>query len=163
MSDNTTWIGHIVRPLFKVETNMIRPLSATDLDAAVELWYQASVQAHDFIHAAFWREQRAAMRDSYLPASKSWVYEEDEQLLGFISWYQGSVAALFISPDHQSHGLGRQLLEHLKAQYDRLELTVYAENEQARRFYSRNGFKEGEQQLCEHSGHPELVMHWQRG
>ena len=141
---------------------MIRPLLTTDLDAAVELWYQASVQAHDFIPATFWREQQAAMRDSYLPASQSWVYEEDGQLLGFISWYQGSVAALFISPDHQAHGLGRQLLEHLKAQYDRLELTVYAENEQARRFYSRNGFKEGEQQLCEHSGHPELVMHWQR-
>ncbi|MER0510697.1 N-acetyltransferase [Aeromonas veronii] len=141
---------------------MIRPLSATDLDAAVELWYQASVQAHYFIPAAFWHEQRAAMRDIYLPASKSWGYEEDGQLLGFISWYQGSVAALFISPTHQSHGLGRQLLEHLKAQYDRLKLTVYAENEQARRFYSRNGFKEGELQLCEHSGHPELVMHWQR-
>ncbi|EKB23238.1 hypothetical protein HMPREF1170_01599 [Aeromonas veronii AMC35] len=47
---------------------MIRPLSATDLDAAVELWYQASVQAHDFIPAAFWREQRAAMHDIYLPA-----------------------------------------------------------------------------------------------
>lgn len=142
---------------------MIRPLSVTELDAAVELWYQASVQAHDFIPATFWREQQAAMRDSYLPASKSWGYEEDGQLLGFLSWYQGSVAALFISPDHQSHGLGRQLLEHLKAQYDRLELTVYAENEQARRFYSRNGFKKGEQQLCEHSGRPELVMHWQRG
>ncbi|MFM5662249.1 GNAT family N-acetyltransferase [Aeromonas veronii] len=99
----------------------------------------------------------------YLPASQSWVYEEDGLLLGFISWYQGSVAALFISPAHQSHGLGRQLLEHLKAQYGQLELTVYAENEQARRFYCRNGFKEGEQQLCEHSGHPELVMHWQRG
>lgn len=49
---------------------MIRPLSATDLDAAVELWYQASVQAHDFIPAAFWHEQRAAMRDIYLPASQ---------------------------------------------------------------------------------------------
>ncbi|WP_421349270.1 hypothetical protein [Aeromonas veronii] len=72
-----------MRPLFTVEANMIRPLSATDLDAAVELWYQASAQANDFIPAAFW--------------------------------------------------------------------------------HSRNGFKEGEQQLCEHSGHPELVMHWQRG
>ncbi|HHQ4740395.1 hypothetical protein [Aeromonas veronii] len=82
-----------MRPLFTVEVNMIHPLSATDLDAAVELWYQASVQAHDFISAAFWHEQRAAMRDIYLPASKSWVYEEDGQLLGFISWYQGSVAA----------------------------------------------------------------------
>ncbi|MGL6490392.1 N-acetyltransferase [Aeromonas veronii] len=142
---------------------MIRPLLTTDLDAAVELWYQASVQAHDFIPAAFWHEQRAAMRDIYLPASKSWVYEEDGQLLGFISWYQGSVAALFISPDHQAHGLGRQLLEHLKAQYDRLELTVYAENEQARRFYTRNGFHEGEQRICEHSGHAEIIMHWQRG
>ncbi|WP_234915529.1 GNAT family protein [Aeromonas veronii] len=49
---------------------MIRPLSATDLDAAVELWFQASVQAHDFIPTAFWHEQRAAMRDIDLPASK---------------------------------------------------------------------------------------------
>ncbi|MGL5327260.1 MAG: hypothetical protein ACRC91_21570 [Aeromonas sp.] len=48
---------------------MIRPLSATDLDAVIELWYQASVQAHDFIPADFWHEQRAAMRDCYLPAS----------------------------------------------------------------------------------------------
>ncbi|BBR38756.1 hypothetical protein WP3W19E03_12810 [Aeromonas veronii] len=79
---------------------MIRPLLTTDLDAAVELWYQASLQAHDFISTAFWQAQRAAMRDSYLPASKSWVYEEDGQLLAFISWYQGSVAALFIVTVH---------------------------------------------------------------
>ncbi len=106
-----------------------------------------SAQAHDFIPAAFWHKQRAAMRDIYLPASKSWVYEEDGQLLGFISWYQGSVAALFISPNYQSHGLGRRLLDHLKVHYDRLELAVYAENERARRFYCRNGFKEGEHAL----------------
>lgn len=35
-------------------------------------------------------------------------------------------------------------------------------DELARLFYSRNGFKEGESQLCEHSGRPELMMHWQR-
>jgi len=29
------------------------------------------------------------MRDIYLPASNSWVYEEEGKLLGFISWYQG--------------------------------------------------------------------------
>ena len=52
---------------------MIRPLLTTDLDAAIELWYQASVLAHDFIPTAFWHEQRAAMRDIYLPASQSWV------------------------------------------------------------------------------------------
>ncbi|MGL5397498.1 MAG: hypothetical protein ACRDBQ_19810, partial [Shewanella sp.] len=77
-------------PHFVIEATMIRPLLTTDLDAAVALWYQASVKAHDFIPAAFWHEQRAAMRDIYLPASQSWVYEEDGQLLGFISWYQGS-------------------------------------------------------------------------
>ena len=37
------------------------------------------------------------------------------------------------------------------------------ENEQARRFYTRNGFHEGEQRICEHSGHAEIIMHWQRG
>lgn len=162
-ADYAALIEPTLLPLFVIKATMIRPLLTADLDAAVELWYQASAQAHDFIPAAFWLEQRAAMRDIYLPASKSWVYEEDGQLLGFISWYKGSVAALFISPGYQSHGLGRRLLDHLKAHYDRLELTVYAENKQARRFYCRNGFKEGEQQLCAHSGRPELVMHWQRG
>ena len=76
---------------------MIRPLSKSDLDAAVELWYQASVKAHGFIPADFWHAQRAAMRDIYLPASESWVYEEQGLLAGFISWHQGSVAALFIA------------------------------------------------------------------
>lgn len=36
-------------------------------------------------------------------------------------------------------------------------------DELVRIFYCRNGFKEGEQQLCAHSGRLELVMHWQRG
>lgn len=142
---------------------MIRPLSASDLDTAVELWYQASVKAHNFIPADFWHAQRTAMRDIYLPASESWVYEEQGQLAGFISWHQGTVAALFIAPSLQSLGLGRQLLDHLKTRHERLDLTVYAENEQARRFYSRNGFREGEQRICEHSGHAEIVMYWQRG
>ena len=142
---------------------MLRPLSKSDLDAAVELWYQASVKAHGFIPANFWHAQRAAMRDIYLPASESWVYEEQGQLAGFISWHQGSVAALFIAPSWQSQGLGRQLLDHLKARHEQLELTVYAENEQARRFYTRNGFHEGEQRICEHSGHAEIIMQWQRG
>ncbi|MGL5490097.1 MAG: hypothetical protein ACRDC6_28120, partial [Shewanella sp.] len=30
-------------PLFVIEATMLRPLLTTDLDAAVELWYQASV------------------------------------------------------------------------------------------------------------------------
>ncbi|UAK71285.1 N-acetyltransferase [Aeromonas enteropelogenes] len=142
---------------------MIRPLSTADLDAVVELWYQASIRAHHFIPASFWHAQRTAMRDIYLPASESWVYEEDGQLLGFVSYHQGALAALFITPDKQSQGLGRQLLEHLKGQYERLDLKVYAENEAARRFYVRNGFTESEHQVCEHSGRAEIVMHWQRG
>ncbi|WP_421197805.1 GNAT family N-acetyltransferase, partial [Aeromonas enteropelogenes] len=91
---------------------MIRPLSTADLDAAVELWYQASIRAHHFIPASFWHAQRAAMRDIYLPASESWVYEEGSQLLGFVSYHQGALAALFITPNKQSQGLGRLLLEH---------------------------------------------------
>ncbi|MFQ2270922.1 N-acetyltransferase [Aeromonas enteropelogenes] len=141
---------------------MIRPLSTADLDAVVELWYQASIRAHHFIPASFWYAQRTAMRDIYLPASESWVYEEGGQLLGFVSYHQGALAVLFITPDKQSQGLGRQLLEHLKGQYERLDLRVYAENDAARRFYVRSGFTESEHQVCEHSGRAEIVMHWQR-
>ncbi|MGL5469815.1 MAG: hypothetical protein ACRDCT_16780, partial [Shewanella sp.] len=77
--DYAALIEPALLPLFVIKATMIRPLLTTDLDAAVELWYQASVQAHDFIPAAFWHAQRAAMRDIYLTASQSWVYEEDGQ------------------------------------------------------------------------------------
>ena len=139
---------------------MIRELITEDIHDVVSIWYSASVKAHNFIAETFWNSQKASMRDVYIPNSETWVYCQDDRVLGFISYYQGFVAALFVSPDEQSKGVGTALLNTLKDCHQSLSLTVYAENNQAYSFYSQQGFAELERRPCEHTGHQEVLMSW---
>ena len=139
---------------------MIRELQAADLDVAVDIWLKASVKAHDFISQDFWLSQKQNMRDLYLPNSESWVYENNGHVLGFISYYEGSIPALFVAPESQSKGVGTQLLEKLKSKYNKLTLTVYSENDKTHQFYLCQGFIDVGKCTCEHTGHKQIEMSW---
>jgi [ribosomal protein S18]-alanine N-acetyltransferase len=53
------------------------------------------------------------------------------------------IVTLGVHPDHQSHGLGRRLLEMSEATMtqDRLRLTVRASNDAARHLYESSGYQ----------------------
>ncbi|WP_107331385.1 GNAT family protein [Metapseudomonas otitidis] len=76
---------------------LARPDEYADL---VDIWLEASLQAHDFIPEAFWHSQRDAVFNHYLPAAENWVVEESGQVRGFLSMVENHLAALFIHPAH---------------------------------------------------------------
>lgn len=45
----------------------IRKLESEDILPVVELWYETSIEAHDFISADYWKENKEAMATQYLP------------------------------------------------------------------------------------------------
>lgn len=139
---------------------MIRELTSKDIHTAINIWYAASVKAHPFIEESFWSSHMEAMRTVYLPMTKSWVYEAGGYIRGFLSYHDGVIKALFVNPDFQSQGIGSALLHFLKQKYQNLTLAVYAENQQAFKFYTREGFTFIKQQICEHTGHKEIFMCW---
>jgi len=139
---------------------MIRELRTEDLHQAVTIWYSASVRAHSFIPEEFWSSQKEAMINVYLPNSKSWVYEVNSQIMGFIAYYDGFIPAIFVSPEAQSQGIGKELLTFLKNKHNQLSLAVYVENEKAHKFYLREGFVDSGLKTCEHTGHKEMLMLW---
>ena len=140
---------------------MIREMEAKDLDKAVSIWYLASVQAHGFVSETYWASQKQDMRYRYLPHCESWVYEEKGEILGFISYKDTCMPAIFVAPEAQSKGIGSQLLNLLQQRYPRLNLTVYAENEKTHEFYIRHGFIDLKKSLCEHTGQPQYAMCWE--
>ncbi|KPZ72260.1 MULTISPECIES: N-acetyltransferase [Shewanella] len=146
----------------RAETQMIRVMREQDLDSAVAIWLTASIKAHSFVAEEFWQSQQQNMRDVYLPHSESWVYEDNGHILGFISYYEGSIPAIFVDPQSQSNGIGTQLLDTVKNQYEQLTLTVYAENEKTHQFYLRHGFSDVGKCICEHTGQKQLEMRWIR-
>ncbi len=137
---------------------MIRSYQKHDLDRMLDIWLAASIQAHHFIAEEFWQAQVINMRELYLPASENYVFEQDGSVVGFYSLHDDMLAAIFVSPELQGRGIGKQLLDHAKAQRKRISLSVYKENQPAYQFYLSQGFKVVSEQPDQHTGHPEYTM-----
>ncbi len=137
---------------------MIRKFQQSDLDQVIDIWLNASLSAHDFIDSGFWKSHVAAMRDTYIPSSETYIYEDNNTIKGFVSLLNDTVAALFVTPSEQGTGIGTQLVEKSKEVRKQLTLNVYKENVKSVEFYGKCGFKKVKEQLDEHTGHPELVM-----
>ncbi|TVU59750.1 N-acetyltransferase [Vibrio atlanticus] len=138
---------------------MIREYIPTDIEAVLDIWLTASIKAHDFVAPEFWESQVGNMRDIYLPASKTYVFEVDGGVRGFYSLYEGILAAIFVSPEHQGSGIGKQLMQHAKLECPTLSLSVYKENQATIQFYLSQGFSIVSEQVDEHTGHQEYTMH----
>ncbi|HBH7918798.1 TPA: N-acetyltransferase [Vibrio parahaemolyticus] len=137
---------------------MIRKYNENDMGSVLEIWLNASVKAHDFISPEFWEFQVENMRNIYIPASETYVYEVESKVVGFYALYENSLAAIFVSPVLQGKGIGKQLLSHATTQKAGLSLSVYKENQASYQFYLSQGFKVVSEQLDEHTGHPEYTM-----
>jgi putative acetyltransferase len=58
----------------------IRKLDTKDIDTVVELWYETSVIAHNFISATYWGNNKEAMASIYLPNSETYLAIENEKI-----------------------------------------------------------------------------------
>ncbi|WP_417615699.1 N-acetyltransferase [Oceanisphaera sp.] len=142
---------------------MIRQATACDADAILNVWLLASLQAHDFIPAAFWWQQQEAMRARYLPAAQIWVCERQGEVQGFVALVEDYIAALFVRPDCQQSGIGRALLDTAKQQRNKLTLKVYCKNDIAVNFYCDQGFSIIAEGTDAATSQPELYMEYRAG
>lgn len=137
---------------------MIRNYIENDLESVLKIWLNASVQAHDFIPTQFWKSQVENMRTIYIPASETYVFEMQSEVVGFYALYESRLAAIFVAPELQGKGIGKQLLKHAKNQRATLTLSVYKENQASYEFYLSQGFKVVNEHLDVHAGQPEYTM-----
>lgn len=150
----------------KTMTLSIRPMSVEDTERVLEIWLDASILAHDFIAATYWRSNLSAMRDIYLPhAQTSVLYKKSldhssESIKGFISMVEERIAALFVDPHCWGSGYGSQLLAQAKELHPKLTLSVYKNNKRAVTFYRKHGFVVENEINDESTGQPEFSMRW---
>jgi putative acetyltransferase len=119
---------------------MIRKHTPKDLNAILDIWYQASTLAHPFLDDAFVEQVKTAMRDMYVPGSETWVYEDNNKIVGFISMMDNEIGGLFVLPNHHSKGIGTQLVNFIKPLHNSLEVEVFDKNTIGRAFYDKYGF-----------------------
>ncbi|MGP4076594.1 N-acetyltransferase [Halobacillus sp. K22] len=140
----------------------IRRSKETELNRLVDIWYEGSLIAHDFIEKDYWETQRNEMKEKYLPMAETYVISDEKDVVGFISMVDNYLAALFIHVNYQGKGYGKGLLNYMKNQMNIIQLKVYEKNSQAVNFYLKNGFAIIEKLLDERTNEEELLMRWER-
>ncbi|MFI6765826.1 GNAT family N-acetyltransferase [Streptomyces sp. NPDC050355] len=149
---------------------IIRRYQASDQDVVTDLWSRAARQAHPFIAGEGAGERARVLREVYLVQAENWVAERAGTVIGLLGLLPGGsgertadgsgaeVGGLFVAPEAQGGGTGRQLIEHAAARHGALALEVFEGNARARRFYAHLGFTERGRRVDEETGHPLIAL-----
>ncbi len=138
---------------------MIRNFKENDIDAVMNIWLETNIAAHDFIESSYWRDNFDDVK-KMIPEASVYAYEEHGEVQGFIGLVDGYIAGIFVRSEHQSKGIGRNLLNYAKSIHNNLSLQVYKKNEGAVQFYLKEDFSITKEQIDESTGETELVMGW---
>ena len=140
---------------------MIRVLEEKDVDTVAKIWLETNIKTHDFIASNYWKEHYKIIKDMFLQA-EVYVYEIEKEIMGFIGLDKEYIEGIFVLDQYQKRGIGKALLNHVKAKKEHLSLNVYQKNTRAICFYQREGFKILCEGLDEDTGEKDYEMIWKR-
>ena len=140
---------------------MIRTLKEKDVDTVAKIWLETNIKAHDFIVSNYWKEHYEIIKDMFLQA-EVYVYEIEKEIMGFIGLDKEYIEGIFVLDQYQKRGIGKALLNHVKAKKEHLSLNVYQKNLNAILFYQREGFCVQYEDVGKNTGEKEYRMVWNR-
>ena len=140
---------------------MIRELRKVDINKVAEIWLDTNIKTHYFISAQYWKSNFELVKELLLQATV-YVYEDKQEIQGFIGLSNEYIEGIFVSDEMQSQGIGKALLNYAKDKRSKLLLNVYQKNTRAISFYQREGFEIQYSGLDEATGEKDYVMAWQQ-
>lgn len=140
---------------------MIRELRKVDINKVAEIWLDTNIKTHYFISAQYWKSNFELVKELLLQATV-YVYEDKQEIQGFIGLSNEYIEGIFVSAEMQPQGIGKILLNYVKGKRNKLILNVYQKNTRAISFYQREGFEIQYSGLDEATGEKDYVMAWQQ-
>ena len=119
---------------------MIRELRKADINKVANIWLDTNITAHYFIPEQYWKSNFELVKELLLQATV-YVYEDNQEIRGFIGLNDEYVEGIFVSDEIQSLGIGKLLLNYAKDKRNKLFLNVYQKNARAITFIKEKGLR----------------------
>ena len=140
----------------------IRKIRDDDIPEVVDIWYEASIEAHSFISNDYWEANKTLMQTKYIPMSEAYLATNGQAILGFVALIDEYLAAIFVRPKSQGKGIGGLLLNYIKNLRRNIQLKVYCKNKKSIEFYKARDFSVISESKDEETGESEFVMEWHK-
>ncbi|MGX7150571.1 GNAT family N-acetyltransferase [Enterococcus ureasiticus] len=138
----------------------INTLTPFELEEIMKIWLTANCEAHPFIPESYWKDNLAFVREQ-LPQADLYTYSENNKIIAFLGMNENYIAGIFVLSNYRSKGIGQKLLNEAKRTHDTLSLSVYVRNQNAVKFYKKQGFKQINQQV-DSTGELEYQLAWEK-
>ena len=122
---------------------MIRRMQRADIDRVADIWLDTNIRAHNFISKQYWQNNFSIVKEM-LSQSEIYVYEEKNEIQGFVGLSDKYIEGIFVSSKEQSKGIGNLL------------------NIRAVNFYQKEDFNIQSENVDENTGEKEYIMTWKR-
>lgn len=142
---------------------MIREFQLKDTALVMKIWFETIIVSQDFVKQEHWEELFNGFKNNYLLNSKTYVYEKDGGIIGFVSLIEeGNIIAFFIEKEFQGLGLGKELMAHIKSLFKNLSISVYEKNILARKFILNQNFRYNYEQIDMNTNEIEYFYTWEK-
>lgn len=144
---------------------MIRPYHEKDFEIIVKFWFEATQIATPELSKRMNYEFQGAreyFKNFVVPANQMWVYELNQQPVGFIGLQNDFIDRLYVNPQFHRQGIGKALLEFSKTlSPNHLWLYTHQANFHARSFYEKNNFIAEKFSISPApESEPDIEYHW---
>ena len=120
---------------------MLRQLKLEDMDAAARVVRTAFDQALPSLAGLHTPEEdQGFFRERVFNTCEMWGAFDGAAMRGIIAFREGWIDQLYVLPEAQRRGVGKDLLQVAQNAFDRLQLWTFQRNAPARRFYKARGF-----------------------
>jgi GNAT superfamily N-acetyltransferase len=120
---------------------MLRQLKLKDMDAAARVVRTAFDQALPSLAGLRTPEEdQWFFRERIFNTCEMWGAFDGAAMRGIIAFREGWIDQLYVLPEAQRRGVGKDLLQVAQNAFDRLQLWTFQRNAPARRFYKARGF-----------------------
>lgn len=140
---------------------MVRNFKNADIDKIMEIWLNSNIEAHNFIDKSYWKKNFEMVKNA-LPQAEIYVYEENNNIMGFVGLVENYIAGIFVEKNFRGKGTGKKLLDYAKSIKNNLTLNVYEKNIDAVKFYKREGFTVEKFGIDKSTDEKEFMMSWEK-
>lgn len=139
---------------------MISQPTLQDYNELTLLWEASVRSTHHFLTEENIRYYKPLVREQYLPAVDLYIIRrEDNRIVAFMGLSDELIEMLFVHPDAQGKGYGKQLIDFAVNKKQITKVDVNEQNEKALQFYLNRGFDVIGRDATDPSGKPFPILH----